>query len=109
MKLTRKEELMIIAIRNLQKKTNLFELKQQLRQRLITQKEYDSEAIQNFEKYKIAITDNYSKSDVTLIYQIIQQIGFDIITESKSMGVTEVSELFGISEKLLNYEFNEKV
>ena len=78
----RKEELYIIAIKNLVKEVNFLRLTDDLEKELISDDEFESELKDNSNKYVIDLLPLENKSDVDLIKDIINKIGIFLISIS---------------------------
>jgi hypothetical protein len=102
MEISRKEELLIIAIRNLMRKQNFRDLHD------ATEKYFDAIIDANPNKYTIKQNLKISETDIELIYEIVKEIGFDII----DLSVKGIAEMFSITnEDLINSNnkfFNEQ-
>ena len=86
----RKEELYIIAIKNLVKEVNFLRLTDDLEKELISDDEFESELKDNSNKYVIDLLPLENKSDVDLIKDIINKIG------NNDYSVDDVGQLFSI-------------
>lgn len=96
-----KEDMYIIAIKNLIKKNNYLQLSLQLSEDIITEDEFEKEVTTNSGKYVIKI-DN---KDITFIHlDVIQTILKDV--DNKGMTLHDVSEMFSIDTHSFEPEVN---
>lgn len=96
-KLQKGETLLIKAIRNFIRKTNISELNEALNDEDITDDEYDAEIHKNACKYVITLNNISSPEDAIMISELVQKIGFDL----RDLSTSEVSELFSVKENQL--------
>lgn len=87
--LSKKEEYYIIAIKNLLKKINTFELLMQLNDNLISEKEYLNEINNHQEKYIISLRKSIGKRDLVIIAEIAKKLDLEFT-------IDEVGEMFSI-------------
>lgn len=90
-----KEELCLVAIKNLFKKAEFLQLSLQLSENLITEDEFENEISVNPEKYVIDIKESENPEYIEIIKNIIIKIG-------KVFTIDEVSELFSIDVRSIN-------
>ncbi len=96
-----KQDLYIIAIKNLLKKANLLELNQELLNNEISDEEFDDLLINDSFKYTIQMNKSLTAIEKILIAQIISQIGTDI----KEFSISDIEELFSIKINSLSNPF----
>ncbi len=96
-----KQDLYIIAIKNLLKKANFLELNQELLNNEISDEEFDDLLINDSFKYTIQMNKSLTAIEKILIAQIISQIGTDI----KEFSISDIEELFSIKINSLSNPF----
>lgn len=96
--LTKKENYLITAIRNLIKKTNFLELYQQYLGNQISENEFHDEIERSQIKYIIEIKALEDPNDIKIISGIIQKIDFDL----RDFSINEISELFSVDSSYLS-------
>ncbi len=87
---TNKEILLINAVRNLIRKNNMIELRISLKNKIITQDDYELEINKNSDLYFFKLNESTPKYVILLAISLIKQLNFDHYTER------EIAELFSI-------------
>jgi len=96
----RRHNYLIVAVKNLLKKTNFLELTQEFLQEELSEEEYYNEIQKNPDKYSIKIRKVEEGKDILVISDLIREIGFEI----KDFSVNEVAELFSLdSQQIVGY------
>lgn len=97
-----KTELYKTAIKNLLKMKNHSELYGDLENKVITQKEYESEVTENAEKYVIDVHTSDPIKMVPIIVDIINELGMP----AKDLSVDEVCTIFSIDSTSFVEEYD---